>query len=49
MSTEIPEFQPPLFSARRVWTLATSTFTQLVRMKTFYFLAVFAVVVIAAE
>ncbi len=49
MSAAIPEYRPPLFSAQRVWTLATSTFTQLVRMKTFYFLAVFAVLVIAAS
>jgi len=36
------------FSLLRVWTIATSTVTQLVRMKTFYFLLAFAVVVIAA-
>ena len=32
----------PAFSPGRVWTLVISTFTQLVRMKTFYFLIVFA-------
>lgn len=37
----------PSFSLGRIWTLATSTFTQLVRMKTFYFLIVFALVVVA--
>ncbi len=42
-------YRPPIFSLQRVWTLASSTFTQLVRMKTFYFLAVFAVLVIAAS
>lgn len=35
------------FSLLRVWTLATSTVTQLVRMKTFYFLLAFAVLVVA--
>ncbi len=49
MSGTIPAYRPPLFSLQRVWTLAASTFTQLVRMKTFYFLAVFAVLVIAAS
>ncbi len=37
----------PLFSLGRVWTIATSTVTQLVRMKTFYFLLAFALVVVA--
>lgn len=36
-----------LFSLRRVWTIATSTVTQLVRMKTFYFLLAFALIVVA--
>lgn len=49
MSGLDPDRAPPMFSPQRVWTLATSTFTQLVRMKTFYFLAVFAVIVIAAS
>lgn len=35
---------PPAFSVRRVWTLVTSTLTQLIRMKTFYFLIVFAII-----
>lgn len=35
---------PALFSFLRVWTLTTSTFTQLVRMKTFYFLIIFALI-----
>jgi len=48
MSEPMADRTPSLFSLSRIWTLATSTFTQLVRMKTFYFLAVFAVVVIAA-
>lgn len=34
---------------RRITVLAVNTFTQLVRMKVFYFLAIFAVVVIAAN
>lgn len=37
------------FSPLRVLTLAGGTFTQLVRMKSFYFLALFAVLVIAAS
>lgn len=35
---------PPAFSIARIWTLVMSTFTQLVRMKTFYFLFFFAVI-----
>lgn len=33
----------------RTWTLATNTFTQLVRMKVFYFLGVFAVILLASN
>jgi ABC-type Na+ efflux pump permease subunit len=36
------------FSIARIWTLATNTVTQLVRMKILVFLVVFAVVVVAA-
>ncbi|MEX2579084.1 MAG: ABC transporter permease subunit [Verrucomicrobiales bacterium] len=43
-----PAKSVPLFSPLRAWTIATSTVTQLVRMKTFYFLLAFAVVVVAA-
>jgi ABC-type Na+ efflux pump permease subunit len=39
----------PVFSPGRVWVLATSTLTQLIRMKTFYFLIVFALFVVAAS
>ena len=49
MSASSLEHAPSIFSISRIWTLASSTFTQLVRMKTFYFLAVFAVIVIAAS
>jgi len=35
---------PAAFSLFRVWTLTMSTFTQLVRMKTFYFLIIFALI-----
>jgi len=35
-----------LLSISRIWTIATGTFTQLVRMKVFYFLAVFALLII---
>lgn len=37
---------PSPFSPARIWTLATNTFTQLVRMRVFYFLLIFALVVI---
>lgn len=33
----------------RIWVIATHTFTQLVRMKVFYFLAVFAVIAIVSN
>lgn len=36
------------FSVSRVWTLATSTMTQLLRMKILFFLAVFSLIVVAA-
>ncbi len=42
-----PTAKVPLFSFGRVWTIAGSTVTQLVRMKTFYFLLAFALVVVA--
>lgn len=35
------------FSLVRIWTIATGTVTQLVRMKSFYFLLAFAVVIVA--
>lgn len=38
----------PLFSPGRVATIASGTVTQLIRMKTFYFLLAFALVVVAA-
>jgi len=37
------------FSPTRIFVIASHTFTQLVRMKVFYFLAVFAVLMIAAS
>lgn len=37
----------PGFSLSRIWTIAQGTMTQLVRMKTFYFLLIFAVLVAA--
>ena len=55
MATATPDISPPgpyprhrRFSLPRVLTLAGGTFTQLVRMKVFYFMALFAVAVIAA-
>jgi hypothetical protein len=41
--------RPPFFSPSRTGVIACHTFTQLVRMKVFYFLAFFAVVVIASN
>lgn len=38
-----------IFSPSRIWVIAGHTFTQLVRMKVFYFLAVFAVLMLAAS
>ena len=56
MATATPDNSPPgpyprhrRFSLPRVLTLAGGTFTQLVRMKVFYFMALFAVAVIAAS
>ena len=56
MATASPDISPaPLhrqhvwFSPLRILTLAGGTFTQLVRMKVFYFMAIFAVAVIAAS
>lgn len=37
----------PLFSPGRMWIIALSTVTQLVRMKTLYFLLAFAVIIVA--
>lgn len=39
----------PRFSPGRIWVLASSTFTQLVRMRIFYFLIVFAILVAGAS
>lgn len=41
--------QTPLFSPGRIWVITASTFTQLVRMRTFYFLIIFAILVAAAS
>ncbi len=38
-----------LFSPGRVWALAMNTFTQLVRMRVFYFLLIFSVIIIASS
>jgi len=40
---------PKLFSLSRTTIIASNTFTQLVRMKVFYFLAAFAAIIIAAN
>ena len=37
------------FSVARVWALATNTFTELVRLKIFYFLLIFAVLLIGSS
>jgi len=55
MTTPSPDILPRphrrhiRFSSSRILTLAGGTFTQLVRMKVFYFMAIFAVAVIAAS
>ena len=49
MSSTASSHRVPVFSPGRIWVLATSTLTQLVRMKTFYFLIVFALFVVAAS
>lgn len=41
--------QPKLFSPKRTIVIAANTFTQLVRMKVFYFLAAFALILIGAN
>ena len=49
--TRVPTPQRPLaagFSPARVWTLASATVTQLVRMKILVFLVVLSVIVVAA-
>jgi len=38
-----------IFSPSRIWVIASHTFTQLVRMKVFYFLAVFAILMLVAS
>ena len=37
------------FSPARVWALATNTFTELVRLKIFYFLLIFALLLIGSS
>ena len=56
MATDSPDISPPHVHRRHIWfsplrvlTLAGGTFTQLVRMKVFYFMALFAVAVITAS
>ena len=41
--------QHKLFSLSRVWAIALNTFTQLVRMKVFYFMLIFSVLIIGAN
>ncbi len=48
MST-IPHPSPPGSHLGRIWVIATHAFTQLARMKVFYFLAIFAVLAIASN
>lgn len=49
METVAPIRRHRSFSFGRVWTIATGTLTQLVRMKVFAFMAIFAVVLIGAS
>jgi len=46
-SLAIPK--PPAFSLRRVWVLGGQTLLQLTRMKVFYFLVFFAIILIASS
>ncbi|MEM9478022.1 MAG: ABC transporter permease subunit [Verrucomicrobiota bacterium] len=46
---QVPELQQmPLFSPARAWAIARNTFTQMVRMKVFYFVLIFALFIIGA-
>jgi ABC-2 type transport system permease protein len=47
--TAAPTKRPPFLRARRIGEIALHAFTQLVRMKVFYFLAVFAVILLASN
>ena len=47
-STELSR-QHKAFSPSRVWAIAGNTFTQLVRMKVFYFMLIFSVLIIGAN
>ena len=47
--TEAAAKRPPFLRARRIGVIARHAFTQLVRMKVFYFLAVFAVILLASN
>jgi len=46
-NTNSSDRKVPLFSPGRMWIIALSTVTQLVRMKTLYFLLAFAVIIVA--
>lgn len=46
-SLRAPAREVPSFSPGRIWTIAISTLTQLIRMKTFYFLLAFALLLLA--
>jgi len=47
--TAAPTKRPPFLRARRIGEIAFHAFTQLVRMKVFYFLAVFAAILLASN
>jgi ABC-type transport system involved in multi-copper enzyme maturation permease subunit len=47
--TLIPEREHKLFSVGRTWAIANNTFTQLVRMKVFYFMLIFSALIIGVN
>ena len=49
MSEAIQERKHAMFSPSRIWAIAGNTFTQLVRMKVFYFMLIFTVIIIAVN
>ena len=48
-TSAIAERQHAVFSPTRIWAIAANTFTQLVRMKVFYFMLIFTALIIAVN
>jgi hypothetical protein len=49
MSESLPERQHAMFSLARIWAISSNTFTQLARMKVFYFMLIFTALIIAVN